>query len=314
MAAGRGAVGRDASPLAVEIARVRSTPLGAAGRERLVAEAGRIAEESAERARKRKRPEVPFWARAEFDRFFPHVLFELLGLRELVMETAWDDVGRALRLCLSSILVKFMRQGPVAPRDGAGKRIGRGVPSRFLADRAQELALGLAALERSAPAGVPAPDIAGGDARAMPDLASASFDLVLSSPPYAGTYDYAEQHEVRFRWLQMDPTRFRSIQLGERGHGFGAVPQEWHESRRRWLSEVARLLRPGAHAVLVVGDGVVGERAEDGAQATIDSSASLGLIFVASASQTRPPRDRRLAEIFAATPRREHILVLRRMS
>ena len=67
------------------------------------------------------------------------MLFELLGLRELVLATGDDDVGRALRLCFSSLLVKFMKAGPEAPRDGLEKRIARGVPSRMLADRAREL-------------------------------------------------------------------------------------------------------------------------------------------------------------------------------
>jgi len=58
-AAGRAALGVDASPLATAIARVRTTVLGEAGRDRLVAEAARVAEESGERARRRKRPEVP---------------------------------------------------------------------------------------------------------------------------------------------------------------------------------------------------------------------------------------------------------------
>src|SRR4029077_2078754 len=148
MGLGRRAVGIDASPLGVAIARVRTPVLGDEGRERLAAEGARIAEESGERARKRRRPEVPSWARGEIARFPAHVLFELLGLRELVMATPDDGVGQALRLCLSSILVKFMKAGPAAPRDGETKRIARGVPSRMLADRALELARGLAALER----------------------------------------------------------------------------------------------------------------------------------------------------------------------
>ncbi len=168
MAAGRGAIGVDASALAVAIARVRSTLLGGEERERLVAEAARIAEESSERARKRRRPEVPPWADQEIQRFHAHVLFELLGLRELVFATKEDQVGWALRLCLSSILVKFMKAGPEAPRDGEAKRIARGIPSRMLADRAVELARGLGSLERRMPAGTPAPEVHEADARALP--------------------------------------------------------------------------------------------------------------------------------------------------
>jgi len=91
---------------------------------------------------------LPGWAREENDRFFPHVALELYGLRALIGETKEDDVGRALRACLSSILVKFMRG---SDQDQA-RRIGRGVPSRFFAGRAEELARGLEALERRTPA------------------------------------------------------------------------------------------------------------------------------------------------------------------
>jgi SAM-dependent methyltransferase len=311
-AAGRNAVGVDASPLATAIARVRTTVLGEEGRERLVAEAARIAEESGELARKRKRPEVPRWARGEIARFHAHVLYELLGLRELVFDTKEDDVGRALRLCLSSILVKFMRSGPEAPRDGETKRIARGVPSRMLADRAVELARGLATLERRTPAGTRPPRVFDGDARALP-LEAGSAALVVSSPPYAGTYDYAAQHAARFVWLGLSAGKFKRAQMGARTAAVGDAPAgDWTGDQRRFIGEIGRVLRPGGHALLVVGDGVVDGRPEHAPDGIAAAGAAVGLEPVARASQVRPIHDRRLAEIFRDQPRREHLLLLRR--
>jgi hypothetical protein len=307
-------VGVDASPLGIAVARVRTTTLGEAGRERLRAEATRIAAESGEHARKRRRPDSPAWAKREFERFHPHVALELLGLRALVMATKDDDVGRALRLCLSSILVKLMKAGPEAPRDGAEKRIARGIPSRLFTDRADELARGLTALERRVPAGTPAPECLLGDARALTTVADGAVRLVVSSPPYAGTYDYAAQHDVRFTWLELPKRAFRETQLGARsaGLGLGAEPQAWREGQRRWIAEIARILAPGGHAMLVVGDGVVGNRAEDAPDAVASVADPAGLEPVARASQARPVIDNRLQEIFAARPRREHLLLLRK--
>jgi len=312
MALGRASYGVDASPLAVMIAGVRSTTLGGEGRQRLVEAAAAIAEESGERARKRRRPEVPSWARREIARFHAHVLFELLGLRELVMALPDDDVGRALRLCLSSILVKFMKAGPAAPRDGSAKRIARGVPSRMLADRAVELARGLAALEQRTPAGTPTPDVREGDARALP-FADGAAALVLSSPPYAGTYDYAAIHDARFLWLGLSDKRFRRVQLGARAREMGDVGGDaWHSEQARFMAEIARVLRPGGRALLIVGDGVVDGRAENAPDGVAAAGAPVGLAPVARASQARPLHDRRLAEIFAAHPRREHLLLLQK--
>ena len=312
MGLGRRAFGVDASPLGVAIARVRTTLLGEAGRERLVSEAAAVAEQSGERARKRRRPDVPYWATKEVARFHPHVLYELLGLRELVMARPDDDIGRALRLCLSSLLVKFMKAGPTAPRDGAEKRIARGVPSRMLADRAAELARGLAALEQRTPAGTPAPEISEGDARALP-MAAGSAALVLSSPPYAGTYDYASIHDARFLWLGLSEKKFRRVQLGARTENVGDVSgTAWRSEQARFMAEVGRVLRPGGHALLVVGDGVVDGRAENAPDGIAAAGAAVGLEAVARASQARPLHDRRLAEIFADQPRREHLLLLQK--
>jgi methylase of polypeptide subunit release factors len=335
MAAGRKAVGSDASPLAVIIARVRSTTLGSEGRRCLVEGARQIAEAAAERARKRLRPDIPKWARRESDRFFPHVALELYGLRALIGETKEDDVGRALRACLSSILVKFMR----GSEEAEARRIGRGVPSRFFASRAEELAFGLEALERRTPAGTSVPQIRVADARdlsawgarrlcrrraivggdgnpsrvPMSDgLAGDSFDLILSSPPYAGTYDYAEHHDVRFLWLGLPRENLDRVQVGARDDGLGSAAQRWHHDRRRWLSEMARVARRGAAIILQVGDGVVAGAPEDSARAVEDEARRVGLVPVARVSQTRPPHDYRLRQIFAGHQRREHIVMLRK--
>ncbi|MES1157523.1 MAG: DNA methyltransferase [Haliangium ochraceum] len=315
MGAGRSAVGVDASPLGVAIAQVRTTLLTDEQRAELVAEARRIAEEVGENARRRRRPEVPAWGGKEFERFFPHVAFELFGLRELVMQTRQTPVGRALRLCFSSNLVKLMKEGPEAPRDGAVKRIARGVPSRLFSDRAVELASSLAVLQRRMPPGTPAPEVRLGDACDLGGgVASGSVRLVLSSPPYAGTYDYAAQHDVRFAWLELPRRSFERAQLGARtaASGFGADPAAWRASQTRWLGEMGRVLGPGGHALLVVGDGVVGDRAEEASAAIAAASDRAGLIPVARASQVRATHDRRLREIFAGQPRREHLLLLRK--
>jgi 16S rRNA G966 N2-methylase RsmD len=311
MAAGRPAVGVDASPLAVLIAKVRSTVLDQPGRLRLVESAHAIADEASERARKRIRPEIPVWARRETTRFFPHVALELLGLRELVSATTEDAIGVALRACFSSILVKFMRL-PETGGDEPAQRIGRGMPSKFFAGRAEELAQSLAALAERTPAGTPAPQIHLGDARAIDLVAAESCDLILSSPPYAGTYDYAEHHDVRFLWLGLPREKFDRVQVGARSEDFGSPAKRWQQDRRRWLGEMGRVVKPGSIVVLEMGDGVVGGDPEDAAEALRFDAPKAGLELVAGAFQARPPRDRRLREIFADHPRREHVLVLRK--
>ena len=241
-------------------------------------EAARIAEESGENARKRRRPESPPWAKKEFERFHPHVALELLGLRALVMDTPEDDVGHALRLCLSSILVKLMKAGPEAPRDGAEKRIGRGMPSRLFTDRADELARGLAALERRVPAGTPAPEIRLGDARDLrvhrrrrrsrwwcrrrrtPAPTTTPPSTTCASPGWscrAGRF--ATRRSAR---APRGPGRRSALP--------GATASAAGSARSR------ACCAPGGHAMLVVGDGVVGGEAEDAPDAVASAVAPAG--------------------------------------
>ena len=304
MGLGRRAFGVDASPLGVAIARVRTTLLGEAGRERLVSRGRAVAEESGERARKRRRPDVPAWAREEIARFHAHVLFELLGLRELVMALPDDDVGRALRLCLSSLLVKFMKAGPTAPRDGAEKRIARGVPSRMLADRAAELARGLAALERRTPAGTAAPEIRRGTRARCRWRPAARRWCCRRRPTPAPTTTPPSTTPGSCGWgCRRRSSGACSSARGREHVGRRRRATPGARSRRRFMAEVARVLRPGGRALLVVGDGVVDGRAENAPDGIAAAGAAVGLEAVARASQARPLHDRRLAEIFGGSAR-----------
>ena len=317
-AGGRDALGVDASPLAVQLARVRTAPLDAERRAELLLRAERIAERAKTMAFDRTPPRVPPGARGEFDRFEPHVAYELFSLREPLFEEGQPDAStRALRLCLSSILVKCLtREAPLgkgAREAGAApkpRRIGRGMPSRWFADRARELVDGLAALEAAAPPGTPTPRVEEADARHLEGVGAGTIDFVASSPPYAGVYDYAEEHEVRFTWLGLPRERLERTQWGTRQAAGGADAEAWSTGRARWMAQLARVLKPGARAALVVGDGVVEDAAEDAAEATAAAATRAGLTFVARASQPRPPVHPALARAFQGRVRKEHVVLL----
>src|SRR5690606_14206756 len=87
-----------------------------------------------------------------------------------------------------------------------------------------------------------------------------SADGIVTSPPYAGTYDYAEHQRLRFDFLAL---RHRELDAGELGsrRSFEADPLEaaraWRRALGDSLAAIAAALAPGAAAALVIGDSVV---------------------------------------------------------
>src|SRR5262249_5399472 len=152
---GARAVGVDASPLAILVARAK-TARSQYGRDLVVAARavsrevlaeGKAARRSGWRAPPRRAaPEAEL--RGWFD---PHVRAELEALAAAV---AGDDLLTAV---LSSILVKVSRRASDTRGEKVERALARGMAARLFARRAEELARGLAALWRGAPPRPPGP-------------------------------------------------------------------------------------------------------------------------------------------------------------
>jgi hypothetical protein len=297
----------DVNPLAVELTRLKTAACPEAQRRRLVDEAQRISAASLARVKARARTRT---RGDEYDdpKFYqPYIFRELVGLRE-ELEGADPAVRPLLLLCLSSIVVKVSKQ----PSDtGAGeveRSIGKGMPSRLLARRADELARQLARFAERLPPGTPAPDVRLCDARKLAHISARSIDLLITSPPYLGTYDYTQQHARRFGWIGLDARQVKMMDASEIGARRRARPEDaldlWQRDVDAFVSEFARVLR--GRAYVVIGDSAVGARAVAGDIAIRKSAEKFNLRVVASASQERPSFYREVRQ----STRREHVLQL----
>jgi hypothetical protein len=235
------------------------------------------------------------------------VLRELAGLHEEIAAVGPDADRRALEMVLSSMIVKFSRQRADTSEAVERKRIGRFVPTEFFARKAVELAARWEALDAELPDRAAPPRLVLGDARRLPAVLGtrARFDLVLGSPPYGGTYDYASHHARRLPWLGLRGDRLAADEIGAR-----RGPADARSARARWdrelgdvLVAIRSVLAPEGICVLLVGDAeLAGERlAADRHLERIAPDA--GLEPVAVATQTRP--DRR-----GGPPRGEHLVAL----
>ncbi|GAB4559398.1 MAG: hypothetical protein Tsb0020_05120 [Haliangiales bacterium] len=331
--AGLSAIGVDANPLAVLIARAKTwtttqgqraqlRDLGQQLSEAAVAE-GKAARRAGYEAAPLRSPGRGGDAAARSQRlegwFAPHVRRELEFLAGAIDDLRADEpmLADVLTVVLSSILYKVSRRASDTDPRRVERRVGRGAAARHFGQRVEALCQGLGALAKVASA--PMPQVHGGDARRLAELglSDGSVQAAVTSPPYAGTYDYAEQHRLRLDFLGLPTSRFRDAELGSRRQ-FAGDAHERRRARRRYkralagaMSELARVLAPGAPAAIVLGDSVAGDRAM-WADEVLREAAQEHFDRRAWAWQERPLLGRLERDAFGDESKREWVFLLSR--
>jgi tRNA G10 N-methylase Trm11 len=330
--AGARIVGVDANPVAVLISRAKTWTAPAERRSQLREYGYRIAAATLNEGRAARRAgyEQPglrsprgmdprIRNRRLLHWFPPHTRRELEHMAGQIDEVRQEDseLADVLTVALSAVLYKVSRRASDTDPSRVERRIGRGAAARLFRQRVDLLVAGLDDLAGASDAPIPA--VYRGDARNLRrmGLHKGSVDAVVTSPPYAGTYDYAEQHRLRLDFLGLSSQAFRRSEMGSRRQftGPGAARRR---ARRRFIRalggsfrEMARVLQPGNVAAVVYGDSVAGERP---AWADEMLSAAIGDAFemVAWALQERHKLDERERNAFGERPKREGVFLLRR--
>ena len=327
-AAGVRAIGVDLNPLAVLVARAKTWTAPARRRKELhqigheitgrVLAAGKAARRSSAEPAPMRKP-VGFDPNARNRRlaswFAPHVRreLELIAFHLDNLRTADPELAGILTACLSAILYKVSSRASDTDGTWVDRNVPRGAAARNFAQRVELLTAGLHDLARSPGA---TPEIVEHDARGLGEVVPAgTAGGVIASPPYAGTYDYAEHQRLRFDFLAL---RHRDLDAGEIGsrRSFDHDPDAahaWRAALADALDAIAGALAPGRPAAIVIGDSFANHRAiyalDDLRGALTDD-----LHLEAWASQHRPMLGGREQRAFGDRPKAEHIVLLRRRS
>lgn len=283
MAAGRRTLGRDVSPVAVRVARARTTVCDDERLTRLRSAARAMAAV----AMKADTLPPPAVMEEVADWYAPYVLCELASLRRGI-DKAPTDVQGLLAAAFSSILVKVSwRASETSARREEHPR-PPGTASTLFHKKVRELARRLVALRDVVPEKTPHASIVIGDARRL--ALRRHVDLVLTSPPYPGIYDYLPMQGVRQAWFTGE---VGEGELGSRRgwHEHGAQ-RAWRRDTYAWMSQVAQGLAPGGHLVVVIGDGLQPAGPVDALMPTLDVGEACGLEALAVSSLARPDHAR----------------------
>ncbi|HKP59947.1 MAG TPA: DNA methyltransferase [Polyangiales bacterium] len=306
LAAGCKPQGVDLSPLALRVAELHCSLRDGKARARFAANLKSVAQASEERVRARAEVQVPI-ARSEREYYEPHVMLELSGLWAEIQRTSVAADRRAMEMVFSALLIKFSRLRADTSEDRTPKRIRKGLVTEFFARKGQELAQRWEALWEAAPKDAYPAKLMQGDARALPDVLGERFraDLVLSSPPYGGTYDYADHHARRCAWLGLDLRSLRAAEIGARRNSKSerGGRERWDEELGDVLRSLRGVLRSSGSIVLWLGDAELSGVRVPADEQIARLAPAAGLQLVASAAQERE-------DVRGGRPRREHLLLL----
>ncbi len=315
MLLGRNGFGTDINPLAVDLARLKTRPLGGALRESFLEEAAGIAETATDRRTKRAGATKRYLP-ADTELFDPHVLLELDSLQMGISVVKNRAIERALAFCLSAILVKVSRKQGDTSEHMVPRRIAAGYTTRLFSKKCVELAGRMDAFAHKLPEPPPKSRVEVDDASILNKIGDESVDAVITSPPYVGTYDYIAHHAMRLRWLGYSSTGFLKAEIGARRRyselSYEAAIDLWSEELERFLWAAARAMRPRAPMVLLIGDSAHGRHALRADEIILDLTKRVPFLPIARASQDRPHFHRPTASAFERQPRREHALLLER--
>lgn len=312
---GRTGVGIDLSPLAVRLAQLKTRGATPAEARKLVEAAIRV-QAHAERRRRERAGTTRHYPDTDIREFDPHILMELDGLRDGLRSLAPGYVADALWLVLSSMLTKVSRKrGDTGEVQSHQRRLAAGFAIRHFVRKTEELAVRIVEFSNRLPPRAPPASVRLGDARTLPGIRAASVDLVLCSPPYAGTYDYLSHQATRLRWLKLDASGLEAAEIGARRKleplGESAGTEQFNRDLVEVLGAVRGALRPRALALLVMADSVIAGKPFWALENLQVCCRRAGLGWIAAARQPRAPVHR--ASAFLRRGRCEIVAALRRI-
>ncbi|MCS6801775.1 MAG: DNA methyltransferase [Chloroflexota bacterium] len=273
IAAGRRAIGVDLNPLAVLIARAKTTPVPAAALTAAIASVeAALPRFLADPPPPPPVPRLDFW-------FKPDVIRALAALRAAIF-AAHEPARAVLQATFSEVvrLASNARSSEFKLHRYPPERLVRHQPdpvALFRARAARNAAL-LATFAPTAPAEVWLAD----SRQPLPGLADSTVDAVITSPPYGDsrtTVAYGQFSRLSAQWLGIVGDRDLDPSLLGGARTRAPIPSSPHleatlaaiacRDRRRasdvaafyvdmaaCLAEIARVLRPGGLAALVVGN------------------------------------------------------------
>ena len=249
--AGKPAIGVDVHPLAVLIAKTKTTPLESP----LLPVAHIITKNGiTNNAPIPKIPRLDHW-------FLSDVQQALANLTNRIQEVRDPVVQDCLKVALSRIIVRVSNQESDTRYAAIRKDINSKQVYKLFLDSVAFIEQ--AVLEAYGGFFAPSVErtlILGNILDVTPESIGRNVGLVVTSPPYPNAYEYWLYHKYRMYWLGMDPLQVRKMEIGARPHYFRKQPAteaDFECQMTQVFHLLSKVMMPQALACFLVGRSII---------------------------------------------------------
>ena len=296
-------VGIDLNPIACLISKVKTQDLPA--------EFLNAADHCVNFARKgfeltgtRDIPNIDHW-------FDPHIQQSVTALLLMVNSIKEVAIRRALRLALSSILVRISKQESDTRYAAIEKDVCQDDVFEFFTVACRKIAK---LKEQSASAKTPVKIIKRDILDTKPSAIPWPIGAVITSPPYPNAYEYWLYHKYRMWWLGFDPIAVKEKEIGARAHFFRKnhhTAENFKEQMEGTLRLIRSVLVSGGYACFVIGRSKIHGKIVDNALIIENVAEELGFAKIERITR-RILASRKSFNLSHANIKTEEILILKK--
>ena len=255
---GRSAIGVDLNPIATLISKAKTSPLNDKQINSINLILQYIKDEFREHVYSKNNIEILIPEFKNRDHWFQkNVLLELSLIKKIILEIEDEKVRELFLTAFSSIIVTVSNQESDTRFAAVNKNISSGKCVEELSRKIKMMTPRISEFSKRC-SNMPV-NVYNQDTRDMSFISKDSIDLVVTSPPYANTYDYYLYHKFRIFWLDFDVDKVKDDEIGSRNR-HSSKKEEIDSFERDLLScmlEIGRVLKKNKYLVIVIGDSVI---------------------------------------------------------
>jgi site-specific DNA-methyltransferase (cytosine-N4-specific) len=153
------------------------------------------------------------------------------------------------------------------------------------------------------------------DSRNLDFIPDNSIDIIITSPPYANTYDYYLYHKFRKRWLDLDVKFAQYNEIGSRREysSLKEKKEKWNEDLIKCFAEMQRVLKPNHFAFIVIGDSVIKKELIKIEKEISEFAPKIGFKVNEILSSDLSKHSRIFNPSYAQKGKKEHLIILEKL-